>query len=154
MEAQGTSVDATHVDGLTEMDVHSLLGFGMGRGTKMYYDSINERPFIISRSTYAGSGKFVQHWLGDNWSTWPMLKYSINGVFQFNSFGIPVVGADICGFLGLTNAELCARWYAVGAFYPFARNHNDIVPYAQEPFVELFNVEVPGTPGVTYRQSI
>lgn len=62
---------------------------------------------------------------------------SVSGIMLMNMFGIPMVGADICGFIGNTNPELCARWHIVGAFYPFSRNHNAIDAIDQEPY--LFN---------------
>lgn len=92
---------------------------------------------IIERSAFAGMGKFGSRWLGDNFADYSYMGYSVTGVMMHNVIGIPLAGADICGFGGNTTAELCARWHVVGAFYPFSRNHNSVGTKLQEPY--LFN---------------
>lgn len=68
------------------------------------------------------------------WSSWEQLAASVPEILQFNLLGVPLVGADVCGFLGNTSEELCVRWTQLGAFYPFMRNHNGLLNLPQEPY--------------------
>ncbi len=97
-------------------------------------ESKNERPFILTRGNYVGTGKYASHWLGDNDSSWQSMRSSISGIYNFQIFGFSLVGADICGFSGNTTTNLCIYWSALGAFYPFSRNHAHIHSNYQFPF--------------------
>lgn len=71
----------------------------------------DDRPFILTRSSFASTGRYASHWLGDNWRDWNYMKYSIAGIMNMNMFGIPQAGADVCGFFGeKKDDEMCARW--------------------------------------------
>ncbi|XP_076207479.1 lysosomal alpha-glucosidase-like isoform X1 [Aptenodytes patagonicus] len=117
-------------------NLHNLYGLMEAKATASALIQIRgKRPFVISRSTFPSQGRYSGHWLGDNRSQWKDMYYSISGLLSFSLFGIPLVGADICGFSGSTSEELCTRWMQLGAFYPFARNHNTQNEKAQDPTV-------------------
>jgi maltase-glucoamylase len=115
-------------------DVHNLYGWSETLATLPAVRALeNKRSVVISRSTFPTSGAYAGHWLGDNTSRWPHLKYNIIGMLEFNLFGIPYIGADICGFLENRTEQMCQRWMQLGAFNPFFRNHNGIRFEDQDP---------------------
>ncbi|KAI0329127.1 hypothetical protein GY45DRAFT_1325358 [Cubamyces sp. BRFM 1775] len=130
------STNATHANGVVELDVHNMWGIMEEKTTHLALLDIHpgKRPFLISRSTFPSSGKWTGHWLGDNISKWQYMYLSIQGVLQFQLFQIPFVGADTCGFQGNTDEELCNRWMQLSAFMPFYRNHNVRSALSQEPY--------------------
>uniref|UniRef100_A0A8C2FUP8 Lysosomal alpha-glucosidase n=1 Tax=Cyprinus carpio TaxID=7962 RepID=A0A8C2FUP8_CYPCA len=116
--------------------------------------SESTRPFVLSRSSFPGLGRFSAHWTGDVRSDWEQLRFSIPGVLLFGLYGVPLVGADVCGFGGDTTEELCVRWTQLGAFYPFMRNHNDRPNAPQEPFVFSQQAQDAMRTAITLRYSL
>jgi alpha-glucosidase len=136
LDVHAVSPNATHHGGTQEYDYHNLFGTQILNAT--YHALLNvfpgKRPFIIGRSTFAGSGKWAGHWGGDNTSLWAYMYFSISQALSFSLFGIPMFGVDTCGFNGNTDEELCNRWMQLSAFFPFYRNHNTLSAIPQEPY--------------------
>lgn len=129
LEEKSISLDGVHADNeemgtkdVTELEAHSLYGTMQAQATHNWFQAQGKRTMVVEKSSYAGMGKFASRWLGDNYSQEKYMGYSVTGMIAQNIMGIQLVGSDICGFIGDTNAELCARWHVVGSFYPLSRN--------------------------------
>ena len=129
--------DAVHYEDHEEREVHNLYGHMMIASTYkgLLHRNSENRPFILTRSFFAGSQRYAVTWTGDNDATWGMLQNSIQMVVSFGISGMPYVGADVGGFFNSPNQELLTRWYQVGAWiYPFFRCHCHHLSDLREPY--------------------
>ncbi len=121
---------------------HNVYGMQMHRATRegLLKARPNQRPFTLTRATYAGGQRFGAAWTGDNYSTWEHLRLSIAMSLGMGVSGLPFVGADIGGFNGGASPELFARWIQVGSLMPYSRTHTSWTSPDQEPW--SFGAEV------------
>jgi alpha-glucosidase len=65
LSLQTIATNATHYGGRTELEVHNLFGHLMSRAANLAVRELHQgkRPFLISRSTFAGSGRWTGHWV-------------------------------------------------------------------------------------------
>ncbi|KAG7401304.1 hypothetical protein PHYBOEH_002108 [Phytophthora boehmeriae] len=116
-------------------NLHSLYGHTQAHATRHALDAIlKKRSVLLSRSTFAGSGRFAGHWLGDDFAaSWEQLRLSIAGTLQMNLLGVPLTGPNVCGARGQASTELCIRWHQAASFLPLLRNHAESYGQMQTP---------------------
>jgi alpha-glucosidase len=118
------------------MEAKNLYGMQMARSS---YESAVKyggqgRPFVLTRSGFAGVQRYAAVWTGDNTAK---DEYLLGGALlnaQMGLSGIPFVGDDIGGYIGSTSKELFTRWIEAGVFEPFCRNHKEAFALANEPW--------------------
>ena len=121
----------------TERELHNVYGQLMSRSTfeatSHSFDQ-NERPFVLTRASFAGGQRFAAVWPGDNTSDWSSMRQSIPTLLGMGLSGFTFVGADIGGYAGAPSGELYSRWLEVGVFSPFMRSHSEIGRPNKEPW--------------------
>jgi alpha-glucosidase len=117
-------------------EIHNVYGQLMSRST---YEGLGrlrprERPFVLTRATFAGGQRYSSVWPGDNVSDWASLAQSLPTLMGLGISGFPFVGTDIGGFAETPSAELFTRWLQMGVFHPFMRTHTTFGTPDQEPW--------------------
>jgi len=133
--------DNLHFGGVEHRDIHNQYGFYMTKATREGHIRARpeKRPFILSRSFFAGSQRDVAVWTGDNMAKWEHLAAAQPMLLTLQLSGIVFSGADVGGFFYNPEPELLVRWYQAAAYHPFFRGHAHIDTKRREPW--LFGAE-------------
>ena len=121
----------------THAEIHNVYGMQNARATYEGVRKLNpaERPFVMTRASYAGGQRYSVTWTGDNSSTWNHLRMSSTMLLNLGLSGYGFAGADVGGFAGSPQPELLTRWLEVAAFQPIDRDHTSKGTNDQEPWV-------------------
>ncbi|RST29859.1 DUF4968 domain-containing protein [Sphingomonas ginkgonis] len=124
--------DALHTE------IHNVFGMQNTRGT---FDGLkklrpNERPFVMTRASYAGGQRYAVTWTGDNSSTWDHLRLAVQQQISLGLSGFGYSGADVGGFAGGPSPDLLTRWFEFATFMPIFRDHSAVNTPRVEPWLD------------------
>ena len=102
-------------------DVKNILPIKMAEASfkalRSFYPG--KRPWLISRSGYAGLQRYARTWTGDNVSSYDTFRFNIAMGMNLGLSGLPFYGHDIGGFVGpIPDEELLLRWCQSAVFQP------------------------------------
>ncbi len=118
-------------------EIHNVFGMENVRAT---YDGVlklapNQRPFVLTRASFAGTQRYAATWTGDNQATWEHYRLTMPTLLGLGISGYAFAGNDVGGFNNSPPADLVTRWFEVGAFTPMFRDHNSNDTMPKEPWV-------------------
>lgn len=122
----------------THAEIHNVYGMLNSRAT---YEGLlklrpDERPFVLTRASYAGGQRYAWTWTGDNSSTWNHLRMTTPMLLNLGLSGFALSGADVGGFTGIPTPQLLTKWFEFGAFQPLFREHSSRRSGDREPWVD------------------
>lgn len=117
------------------LQAHNVYGMQMVRssyeGAKEHFP---ERPFILSRSGYAGMQRYSAIWTGDNRAEDDHMLQGVRLLSSLGLSGVSFAAMDIGGFTGNPSIPLYTRWMELGTFTPYFRNHTANQAKSAEPW--------------------
>jgi len=121
----------------THAEVHNVFGMLNSRATYegMLKISPNQRPFVLTRASYAGGQRYAATWTGDNSATWNHMRIGTHQLVNLGLSGFAFSGNDVGGYAGSPSMDLLTRWLEVAAFAPIDRDHTEMGTADQEPWV-------------------
>ena len=117
-------------------EAKNVYGFQMARSSyeaALRYAN-GKRPFVLTRSAFAGVQRYAAVWSGDNTASNEGLLSGVLLNNQMGLSGMPFVGPDLGGYIGDGSKDLFKRWMEVGVFSPYLRNHKEFYATANEPW--------------------
>ncbi len=119
-----------HVEG------RNLYGQGMAQSgaEAMRRHRPDRRPWLLTRSGWAGIQRYAWTWTGDVATSWTMLHRTLATTLNLTMSGVPYTGSDIGGFSGDPSPELYTRWFQMSAWLPFFRSHSIDTQPSREPW--------------------
>ena len=110
----------------THLEIHNVYGMLNSEAT---YEGLlklrpNERPFVMTRASFAGGQRYAVTWTGDNSATWNHLRMTMPQLMNLGLSGFSMAGADVGGFAGSPSPELLTKWLEIAAFQPIDRDHS------------------------------
>jgi alpha-glucosidase len=121
----------------SHLEIHNVYGMENSRAT---YEGLlalspDQRPFVLTRASYAGGQRYGVTWTGDNSSTWNHLRLTTPMLQNLGLSGFGMSGADVGGFIGSPEPDLLTRWVELAAFQPIDRDHASDTSASQEIWV-------------------
>lgn len=117
-------------------EARNTYGMQMARSTQegALRQAPSKRPFVLTRSGFAGIQRYASAWTGDNVASEEHMLAGVRLVNSLGLSGVSFAGYDVGGFAGEASKGLFARWMSIAAFSPLYRAHSMINTKDAEPW--------------------
>ena len=118
--------DLIYSEGRFGKEMNNLFAVHYAQAFNEMMDQTSKPAVTFSRAGFTGSSAYSLYWAGDENSTWPAFRASINAGITAGASGIFFWGWDIGGFSGdIPSAELYLRGTAMATFCPIMQVHSE-----------------------------